>query len=43
MPDSTSIIDYVITNDSHYQRNFFTFEVDVIDHYPSLCTIDKRK
>ena len=42
-PDSTSIMDHIITNDSNYQINSFIFEVDVADHDPILCKIDKRK
>ena len=42
-PESSSIIDHIITNDSNHQIKSFIFEVDVSDHYPILCKIDKRK
>ena len=42
-PESSSIIDHIITNDSNHQIKSFIFEVDVTDHYPILCKIVKRK
>ena len=39
--ESSSIIDHIITNDSNHQINSFIFKVDVTDHYPILCKIDK--
>ena len=42
-PESSSIIDHIITNDSNHQIDSFIFEVDVTDHYPLLCKIDERK
>ena len=34
---------HIITNDSNYQINSFTFEVNVTDHHPILCLLDKKK
>ena len=42
-PESSTIIDHIITNDSNHQIKSFIFEVDVTDHYPILCQKDKRK
>ena len=41
-PELSTIIDYIITNDSNHQIKSFIFEVDVTDHYPILCKIDKK-
>ena len=43
VPDSTCIINNIITKDSNHQINSFIFKVDVTDHYPILSEIYKRK
>ena len=34
---------HIITNDSNHQINSFTFEVNVTDHHPILCLLDKKQ
>ena len=43
IPDSTFIIDHIITNESNHKINSFIFEVDVIDHYQILCKNRQKK
>ena len=40
--NSSTIIDYIITNDSKHKLQSFIIKSDLTDHYPIFCVINKN-